>query len=101
MASATVPSVSAPVTPVVRTPATTAASGGYFVQVGTYGVPSNADRAVARVRAVGYPVALASMQRNGQVLRAVAMGPFGDAASVNAALAWARSAGYTDAFVRR
>ncbi|MDG1117052.1 MAG: SPOR domain-containing protein [Flavimaricola sp.] len=76
-------------------------TGGYFVQVGTYGVPSNADRAAGRVRAMGYPVALARLQRQGQALQAVAAGPFSDAASVNAALSWARSAGYSDAFVRR
>jgi len=74
---------------------------GYFVQVGTYGVPSNADRAAGRVRAMGYPVALARLQRQGQALQAVAAGPFSDAASVHAALSWARSAGYSDAFVRR
>lgn len=76
-------------------------TGGYFVQVGTYGVPSNADRAAGRVRAMGYPVAFARLQRQGQALQAVAAGPFSDAASVNAALSWARSAGYSDAFVRR
>lgn len=75
--------------------------GAYFVQVGTYGVPSNADRAAGRVRAMGYPVAFARLQRQGRALQAVAAGPFSDVASVNAALSWARSAGYSDAFVRR
>jgi hypothetical protein len=50
---------------------------------------------------MGYPVAFARLQRQGRALQAVAAGPFSDVASVNAALSWARSAGYSDAFVRR
>jgi hypothetical protein len=77
------------------------ASGHRFVQVGTYGDPANAERAVARLSALGLPVGLARITRNGQVLQVVAAGPFADAGGLQAALQAARSAGYGDAFTRQ
>lgn len=72
-----------------------------YVQVGTYGDPANADRAAARLRALGLPVGFAQITRNGQPLRVVAAGPFASAAQLQSALSAARAAGYGDAFTRR
>ena len=78
-----------------------AATAHRYVQVGTYGDAANAQRALARLQAMGLPVGTAQVTRNGQVLQIVAAGPFADAGSLRTALNAARSAGYTDAFTRR
>lgn len=68
-----------------------------YVQVGSYGVPENATRAVGRLQAMGMPV---SLSRGGS-LQTVLAGPFEDPQAVMAALRQARAAGYADAFARR
>ena len=71
-----------------------------FVQVGTFGQPSNADTAVNRLAGMGLPVALSKGSKGGQQLVAVLAGPFASAADAQQALFAARSAGFGDAFIR-
>lgn len=75
-------------------------AGQRFVQVGTYGVPSNAERAAARLQGMGFPVARRAVTSGGRSLQIVMAGPFGSASEVAAALGAARQAGYRDAFAR-
>lgn len=85
--------------PATRAPA--AAAAGRFVQVGTYGEPTNAAGAEGRLRALGLPVAQSQITRNGRRLQIVLAGPFADPAQAAAALAQVRRAGFTDAFPRQ
>ena len=75
-------------------------SGGLYVQVGTFGVASNAEGARARLRAAGLPTGTAQVNKGGKALQMVMAGPFGDAGSAQAALNAARSAGFGDAYIR-
>ncbi|MDQ2064789.1 SPOR domain-containing protein [Xinfangfangia sp. CPCC 101601] len=68
---------------------------GLFVQVGTFGVPSNADGAAGQLRGKGLPVARAKL-KNG-ALTVVYAGPFGSADQAKAALSAARGLGFGDA----
>jgi hypothetical protein len=77
-----------------------AAKGGAFVQVGTFGVVSNADGAAARLQGIGLPVARAKITSGGRAMQIVMAGPFGSAADAAAALSMARRAGFGDAFIR-
>jgi len=70
-----------------------------YVQVGSFGQPSNATGTAARLAALGLPVAR-STARAGR-LQVVLAGPFIDARSARSALAMARGMGFGDAFVRR
>lgn len=67
-----------------------------YIQVGSFRVPSNAERLMARLRDLGLPVA------SGQSgsLRIVATGPFTSASAQQQALAQVRGLGFTDAFLR-
>jgi hypothetical protein len=76
------------------------AKGGAFVQVGTFGVVSNADGAAARLQGIGLPVARAKITSGGRAMQIVMAGPFGSAADAAAALSMARRAGFGDAFIR-
>lgn len=87
--------------PVAQVQAQTQAAGGrFFVQVGTFGVPENAEGARARLRAAGLPVGTSKLSKGGKAMQIVLAGPFGDAASAQGALRAARGAGFGDAFVR-
>lgn len=77
-----------------------AARGEYYVQVGSFGVPENAEGARARLRAAGLPVGTATVTRKGKALQMVMAGPFADAGAAQAALRAARGAGFGDAFIR-
>lgn len=70
-----------------------------FVQVGTFGVAANADAAMARLRALGLPVATAQVEIAGRAMKVVLAGPLSGPAL---AKAWrkARQAGFDDAFMR-
>lgn len=70
-----------------------------FVQVGTFGVPANAEAAKARLRAAGLPVASSTSSRGGKVLTVVLAGPFAGADGTRA-LGTARAAGFGDAILR-
>ncbi len=71
------------------------AAGARFVQVGSFGVPANAEGAKARLRALGLPV---STGRAGKLV-VVYAGPL-RGADAPAALARARAAGFGDAILR-
>jgi hypothetical protein len=77
-----------------------AAKGGAFIQVGTFGVVSNADGAAVRLQGMGLPVARAKITSGGRAMQIVMAGPFGSAADAAAALSMARQAGFGDAFIR-
>lgn len=80
----------------VVTMSASGAAAGLFVQVGSFAQPANADRARARLAALGLPVAQA--QARGQ--QVVLAGPFVDAAAARQAQARLRQAGFGDAFIR-
>ncbi|SEK24553.1 SPOR domain-containing protein [Pacificibacter marinus] len=86
-------------TPVVSQ--TAPAQGLRYVQVGTFGVPANADKSIARLSSLGLPVSAQMMRNNGKPLKMVLAGPFATSQQTMQALAQARSAGYGDAFARK
>ncbi len=77
-----------------------AVTPGRFVQVGSFGVPQNAQAAAARLVALGLPVQVARATAKGRTLDIVRAGPFGSAKDVDMALRAARGAGFVDAVVR-
>lgn len=79
----------------------TAASGLRYVQVGTFGVPANAERSMARLSAMGLPVATQILHRNGKTLKSVLAGPFVRPEQTLSVLAAVRSAGFGDAYARK
>lgn len=74
--------------------------GTVYVQVGTFGVPANADGAKATLRGFGLPVGTAKFTKGGKALQIILAGPYADAGAAQAALLVARKAGFKDAFVR-
>ena len=86
--------------PVQAAPQPQATAGG-FVQVGSFGVPANAEAAAQRFRAMGLPVRTLAVRSGGRTLQIVRIGPFADGASLQRALGSARSAGFADAYVTR
>lgn len=89
------------VTQSTKSVAPVAASGGrIFVQVGSFGVASNAEGASARLAGLGLPVARSKGSIGGKAVQVVLAGPFGSAAEAQAALRAARGAGFGDAFIR-
>ncbi|MDP3959957.1 MAG: SPOR domain-containing protein [Pseudorhodobacter sp.] len=77
-----------------------AAGPALYVQVGTFGVPANADGAKATLRGFGLPVGTAKVTKGGKALQVIVAGPYVDATAAQAALVVARRAGFKDAFVR-
>lgn len=77
-----------------------AATGGRFVQVGSFGVPANAASTAARLQARGLPVAQQAARTGGRTLQVVLAGPFGSDAEARQALSAARGMGFHDAFIR-
>ena len=75
-------------------------SGPRYVQVGVYGEPGNADRAVATLKALGLKVSTAQSRSGQKPLRMVLAGPFESADELAMALRLARQSGYGDAFIR-
>lgn len=78
-----------------------AVTGARFVQVGSFGVPSNAARAADRLRSMGYPVQVTQSAIRGKPVQVVKAGPFGSEAQAVAALGAARGSGFADAILRR
>ncbi len=76
------------------------AGAGRYVQVGVFADPANADRAIARLKALGLPVASAMSRKGGKPIKAVLAGPFTTSDDLQSALALARRNGYRDAFAR-
>lgn len=77
-----------------------AAGGRVYVQVGSFGVVSNAAGAAARLAALGLPVAQSQGRIGGKAVQVVLAGPFGSAAEAQGALGAVRAAGFGDAFLR-
>jgi cell division septation protein DedD len=76
------------------------ATGTFYVQVGTFGVPDNAAGASGRLRALGLATARSDITQGGRALTIVFAGPFGTSGEAQAALNAARGAGFSDAFIR-
>lgn len=76
------------------------AAGHRFVQVGTFGVASNAQNTAARLQRMGLPVRIGKFNRGGKTMRIVLAGPFASPAHTNGALTAVRRAGFRDAFPR-
>ena len=81
-------------------PAPAAVAGRIFVQVGSFGVPANAQGAAARLAALGLPVVQSSGAIKGRAVQVVLAGPFASVPEAQAALRAARAAGFADAFLR-
>lgn len=79
---------------------TAAATGRFFVQVGTFGDAANATRTAARLKGLGLPVAKSRITSKGRPLQIIMAGPFTDKGSAQAALSAARRSGFGDAFIR-
>lgn len=75
-------------------------AGKRFVQVGTFGVASNAQRTAGQLQRMGLPVRIGTFNRGGKQMRIVLAGPFASNAHVNGALNAVRNAGFRDAFAR-
>ena len=77
-----------------------AAAKGKYVQVGTFGVPSNAQRTAQRLVQAGVPARIGTLTRGGKSYQVVLAGPFASRNGVNSGLQAARSMGFADAFIR-
>lgn len=92
----TASTMTAPRAPVAKQPA----AGTFYIQVGTFGVASNAEGTKARLRAAGMPVGFSHISKGGKALQIVFAGPFGDSGAAQSALGAVRGAGFGDAFIR-
>lgn len=84
-------------------PAVTAGSplaqGSFLVAVGSFGVAENADKAAARLKVFGYPVARARLQGGSGGLVTVFAGPFETAERAAKVQSELRGAGFPDAII--
>lgn len=78
-----------------RKPAEPAATGRFLVQVGTFGVPANAEGVAGRLKGLGLPVSRGKLK--GGALTVVYAGPFASADEAKRALSAARGLGFGDA----
>lgn len=93
--------VERPITaPVVQPRTQPQAVSGRYVQVGMFGVPSNAQRTAGQLQSAGLPVRVASIAKGGRSYQLVMAGPFSSSQELSAALGTVRRAGFRDAFVR-
>jgi cell division septation protein DedD len=76
-----------------------AGTGDFVVAVGSFGVASNADKAVAKLTALGYPASRGWLQGGSSNLVTVFAGPFASASDAKAARDALRGAGFPDAVV--
>ncbi|WP_299284624.1 SPOR domain-containing protein [uncultured Tateyamaria sp.] len=74
---------------------------GRYVQVGTYGQPSNATAAAQRISRAGLPVRMGKLTRKGKTYQVVLAGPFTSSSTLNNGLNRSRAAGFGDAFIRK
>jgi hypothetical protein len=84
--------------PAVRAKAAPVVLAGRWLQVGAFADPANADRALARLGALGLP--RATLAVNGGRLKAVLAGPFEGRAAFDAALGTLRQAGFGELLAR-
>ncbi|MEY8096961.1 SPOR domain-containing protein [Falsihalocynthiibacter sp. S25ZX9] len=84
------------------TPSRTVAvkSGGRLIQVGAFGVESNAQATIRKFQKMGLPVAVQNTKRNGKSLQVLYLGPFASNSDIKVGLNAAHSAGFKDAFVK-
>lgn len=82
-------------------PTASGATSGQFVQVGTFGVPANAQAAAQSIARSGLPARIGRVRRGGKSYQVVLAGPFGDPEALKGGLRQARALGFDDAFVRR
>ena len=80
---------------------TEAATGGYFVAVGSFGVAENAERAEAKLAQMNYSVIRGRVQGGNGTLITVFAGPFSDASQAEAARVALRDSGFPDATLIR
>lgn len=92
------PEVAAEAPKVVRAKAVPVVLAGRWLQVGAFADPANAQRALARLGALGLPRATLAVK--GGRLKAVLAGPFDDRAAFDAALGALRQAGFADLLAR-
>jgi cell division septation protein DedD len=78
-----------------------AATGGYFVAVGSFGVAENADRAEAKLGQMNYPVIRSRVQGGSGTLITVFVGPFTDASQAEVARVALRDSGFPEAALIR
>lgn len=76
-------------------------AGIRYVQVGMFGVQSNAQATARKMKRLGLPVRIGKFERSGKTLRMVLAGPFADDRTAAKALSVARRAGFGDAFLRK
>ena len=76
-----------------------AGTGDYVVAVGSFGVASNADKAVAKLKALGYPASRGWLQGGSSNLVTVFAGPFATATDAQGVRDALRGAGFPDAMV--
>ena len=86
--------------PAKAAPDPIARGGKFYVQVGAFAQPSNADGASARLAALGLPVSKGNFSKQGQALQVIFAGPFSSGADAQTALNAARGNGFTDAYIR-
>ena len=82
-------------------PPTKGTASKSYVQVGTFGVASNAQATIAQLRGMGLPVAVATATFKGKPVQVVLAGPFAQQDNLDAALGAVRNAGFGDAFLRK
>ncbi|NBR89914.1 MAG: SPOR domain-containing protein [Rhodobacteraceae bacterium] len=99
--TASAPRISSSAPKPAQTNVAKAATGARFVQVGSFGVASNAQATIAKLQGMGLPVSSGQITRGGKPLKLVMAGPFADDGSAAQALRAVHSAGYRDAFLRR
>ena len=80
---------------------TAAGSGGFFVAIGSFDVPANADHAEAALVKLNYSVVRGSVDGASSTLITVFAGPFADPETAAKALSVLRDAGFPDAAVIR
>jgi len=88
-------------TPVVTAKARAQATAkGRYVQIGTYGQPTNAQAAARRILRAGLPARIGKVKRGGKNYQIVLAGPFDTSTALGKGLQQSRAAGFSDAFVR-
>ncbi|AJE45604.1 hypothetical protein P73_0889 [Celeribacter indicus] len=78
-----------------------APDGVRYVQAGAFAEPANAERTIARLSALGFPVSSQMVRSGGKPVKIVLAGPFARPEQTLSALAQVRGAGYGDAFARK
>jgi len=78
-----------------------AAPKARFVQIGTFGNPSNARKTISHFQSRGLPVSSRALKRNGRAYKVVFLGPFSTSNQLRVAMSTARKSGFRDAFYVR